>query len=81
MMCGNVRCSCSVMSGDARVRCLVYYKTEASFPMMEVVSQAVQIIHPQIEQKHLTLHVYIPPDLPCIEVDPERVAQILRNLL
>jgi signal transduction histidine kinase len=48
--------------------------------LAEVVSQAVQIIQPQIEQKHLTLHTHLPPDLPLIEVDPERVAQILRNL-
>jgi signal transduction histidine kinase len=49
--------------------------------LAEVVSQAVQIIQPQLEQKHLTLHEHLSPDLPHIEVDPERVAQILRNLL
>jgi len=49
--------------------------------LAEVVNQAVQIIQPQVEQKHLKLHVQLPPVLPQIEVDPERVAQILRNLL
>lgn len=49
--------------------------------LAEVVSQTVQIIQPQAEQKHLALHMHLLPDLPCIEADPERVAQILRNLL
>jgi signal transduction histidine kinase len=49
--------------------------------LVEVVSQAVQIVQPQLEQTHLTLHVSLPPDLPLICADPERVAQILRNLL
>jgi len=49
--------------------------------LVEVVSRAVQIVQPQLEQTHLTLHVSIPSDLPLICADPERVAQILRNLL
>jgi signal transduction histidine kinase len=49
--------------------------------LVEVVSQTVQIVQPQLEHKHLTLHVSIPPDLPLICADSERVAQILRNLL
>jgi signal transduction histidine kinase len=49
--------------------------------LADVVSQAVQILRPQAEQKHLTLHIHLSPTLPCLEADPERVAQILRNLL
>jgi signal transduction histidine kinase len=47
----------------------------------EVISQAAQIVQPHLAQKNLTLRVHIPPDLPCVEADQERVAQILRNLL
>jgi len=47
----------------------------------EVTSQAVQIVQPHLARKNLALRVYIPPDLPCVEADQERVAQILRNLL
>jgi signal transduction histidine kinase len=47
----------------------------------EVISQAAQIVQPHLAQKNLTLRVHIPPDLPFIEADQERVAQILRNLL
>ncbi len=47
----------------------------------EVVGQAVQIVQPQLASKNLALRVHIPPDLPRVEADQERVAQILRNLL
>lgn len=47
----------------------------------EVVSQAAQMVQPHLALKNLALHVHLPPDLPCIEADQERVAQILRNLL
>jgi len=47
----------------------------------EVVSQAVQIVQPHLAHKNLALRVYIPPALPRVKADQERVAQILRNLL
>jgi len=47
----------------------------------EVVGQAVQIVQPHLASKNLALRVHIPPDLPRVEADQERVAQILRNLL
>jgi signal transduction histidine kinase len=47
----------------------------------EVASQAVQIVQPHLARKNLTLRVHIPPDLPCVEADQERIAQVLRNLL
>jgi signal transduction histidine kinase len=55
--------------------------TRRPVEIAEVVSQTVQIVQPQLEQKHLSLHVHLPPDLPLICADPERVAQILRNLV
>jgi signal transduction histidine kinase len=47
----------------------------------EVTSQAAQMIQPHLARKNLALHVHIPPDLPCVEADQERIAQVLRNLL
>jgi signal transduction histidine kinase len=47
----------------------------------EVVHQTVQVVQPQLEKKHLVLQVSLPSSLPPVEADPERVAQILRNLL
>src|SRR5258708_18682137 len=47
----------------------------------EMVSQAAQMVQPYLAEKHVVLHVHIPSNLPCIEADQERVAQILRNLL
>ncbi|HEX6482434.1 MAG TPA: HAMP domain-containing sensor histidine kinase [Ktedonobacteraceae bacterium] len=47
----------------------------------EVAVQAAQIVQPHLARKNLVLRVHIPPDLPCVEADQERVAQILRNLL
>jgi len=49
--------------------------------LAEVASHAVQIVQPHLVQKNLALRVHIPPDLPRVEADQERVAQILRNLL
>jgi signal transduction histidine kinase len=49
--------------------------------LADVVSQTVQMVKPQLEQKQLALRVQLPPNLPPVAADPERVAQILRNLL
>jgi signal transduction histidine kinase len=46
-----------------------------------IVEQAVAILRPQANAKGLTLTVDLPDDLPPIDVDPERVGQVLRNLL
>lgn len=55
--------------------------TRQPIELADVASQAVQIVQPHLAEKQLTLHVSIPSDLPHIEADQERVAQILRNLL
>ncbi|HET8845031.1 MAG TPA: ATP-binding protein, partial [Ktedonobacteraceae bacterium] len=49
--------------------------------LAEMVGQTVQIVQPQMESKHLRLDGSLPPHLPPVEADPERIAQILRNLL
>ena len=55
--------------------------TRQPISLQEVVSQAAHMVQPHLAEKHLALHVHIPSDLPRIEADHERVAQILRNLL
>jgi signal transduction histidine kinase len=50
-------------------------------PLAGIVEQAVAMLRPQAEPKRLTLGVDLPPDLPLVDVDPERVGQVLRNLL
>lgn len=47
----------------------------------EVAGQAVQIVQPHLARKNLTLRVHLPLDLPRVEADQERIAQVLRNLL
>ena len=46
-----------------------------------IVEQAVTILRPQVNAKGLALSVNLPADLPPVDVDPERVGQVLRNLL
>lgn len=46
-----------------------------------IVNQAVAILRPQADAKSLDLRVELPADLPTVEVDPERIGQVLRNLL
>jgi signal transduction histidine kinase len=55
--------------------------TRQPISLEEVASQAVQIVQPPLAEKNLALHVHIPSDLPRVQADQERVAQILRNLL
>lgn len=49
--------------------------------LQDVVQHAVQMVQPALAQKQLTLQMQVPADLPAVEADPERVAQVLRNLL
>jgi signal transduction histidine kinase len=49
--------------------------------LQDVVHHAVQMVQPALAQKQLTLQMQVPADLPAVEADQERVAQILRNLL
>ena len=52
-----------------------------SAPLAGIVEQAVTILRPQANAKGIVLTVDLPPDLPLVDVDPERVGQVLRNLL
>lgn len=46
-----------------------------------IVEQAVTILRPQANAKDLMLSIDLPDNLPPVDVDPERVGQVLRNLL
>ena len=49
--------------------------------LQESILTAVQMMRPQAEHKSITLQVDLPGRLFWVEADPERVAQILRNLI
>jgi signal transduction histidine kinase len=51
----------------------------SSLPL--IIEQATTILRPQADAKEIYLAVDVPPDLPPVDVDPERVGQVLRNLL
>jgi signal transduction histidine kinase len=46
-----------------------------------IVAQAVAMLQPQADAKGLKLDCDLAPDLPLVDVDPERIGQVLRNLL
>ncbi len=47
----------------------------------ELVHVAADRLRPQFEDKGVELHVEVPPHLPQVQVDPDRVIQVLINLL
>jgi len=47
----------------------------------EIVHRLAEAFNWQVESKGLTLRVDVPADLPLVDVDPERIGQVLRNLL
>jgi signal transduction histidine kinase len=49
--------------------------------LSDVVEQAVQILRPQAAVRDVTLTVDVPDGLPALNVDRERIGQVLRNLL
>lgn len=50
-------------------------------PLAGIVEQAVAMSRPQADAKGLTLAADLPADLPPVDVDPERVGQVVRNLI
>jgi signal transduction histidine kinase len=50
-------------------------------PLREVVELAVGILQPQAAAKEIRLSVDIPEALPDVNIDRERIGQVLRNLL
>jgi len=49
--------------------------------LREIVERAVHFLQPQVVSKGLTVKVDLPADLPLVDVDSERIGQVLRNLL
>jgi signal transduction histidine kinase len=49
--------------------------------LSEYILKAVQMLRLQAADKQISLSVNLPDNLPWVEADPERVAQILRNLI
>lgn len=49
--------------------------------LSEIVEKATSAVELELIDKDLTLTCNIPADLPPIEVDPERIGQVIRNLL
>jgi signal transduction histidine kinase len=47
----------------------------------EEIDKTISITQPEAETKGINLKADIPPDLPPVSVDPERLKQVLRNLL
>jgi signal transduction histidine kinase len=46
-----------------------------------IVEQAIAALRPQVDAKGVVLGFELPPDLPQVDVDPERIGQVMRNLL
>ncbi len=47
----------------------------------EIVAKALAALQPKINEKDIRIHTDLPDDLPLLRVDPERIGQVLRNLL
>ncbi len=52
-----------------------------AIPYPEVLISAANTFRPAMQKKKLAFTVDIPPDLPLVKADPDRVIQILSNLL
>lgn len=57
------------------------YLVRRPVALEELIAKAVCALQLQAESKRIAIHVDIAPGLPDIDADPERVGQILRNLL
>jgi signal transduction histidine kinase len=49
--------------------------------LSEIVEQTLSVLRPALNEKQLTLDVELARDLPKLAADPERVGQVLRNLI
>jgi signal transduction histidine kinase len=47
----------------------------------EIAEQAASALRPALDEKGLTVSIELPADLPEVAADPERIGQVLRNLL
>lgn len=49
--------------------------------LSSIVDKSIIALQPKIQEKQIKILKNIPIDLPIIEVDPERIGQVLRNLI
>ena len=49
--------------------------------LADVVNRAVEAVRARAEDKGIELQVDLPEDLPLVDIDPQRIGQVLRNLL
>ncbi|MDY7040344.1 MAG: ATP-binding protein [Chloroflexota bacterium] len=49
--------------------------------LADLVDKAVEAVRPRADAEGITLQVDLPEDLPLVDVDPQRIGQVLRNLL
>jgi signal transduction histidine kinase len=49
--------------------------------VQDLVDQTIKAYRPQARKKDIKLHVEASPDLPEVNIDPDRMAQVLSNLL
>jgi len=50
-------------------------------PLNDIIAQAVAMFQPQADAKGLTVEMALPEMLPLVDVDRERIGQVMRNLL
>jgi two-component system, NtrC family, sensor histidine kinase KinB len=50
-------------------------------PVSEIVNYAIDAVKTQAEQRHITLELNCPPDIPSVRSDAEKTAWVLTNLL
>ena len=50
-------------------------------PVQDLVDQAIKAYRPHATKKDIKLHLEIYPNLPDVNIDPDRMAQVLSNLL
>jgi signal transduction histidine kinase len=55
--------------------------TPLPFGLEEAALQVVKGLQAQATAKGLTIRLALPPDLPLVDADPQRIRQVLRNLL
>ncbi len=51
------------------------------FTLQEVVSATLAALRSLMLEKHLAVHTTVPPDLPALVGDPDRIIQVLTNLV
>ena len=65
----------------SRVEARAYELNRAPILLSELAQAAVERVSPQFQQKGVALRLSLPPDVPAVPADPDRLLQVLINLL